>query len=92
MGRSVKTSDLLKYRVSEILPQRVEDMKKAIREKSFSKFAELTMKDSNQFHAICQDTYPPIRYMNEISWAIIDLVHQYNAFYKENKVYSFLSF
>lgn len=86
MGLSVKTSDLLKYRVSDVLPQRVEEMSKAIREKNFSKFAEITMKDSNQFHAICQDTYPPIRYMNETSWAIVDLVHQYNSFYKENKV------
>ena len=37
------------------------------------------MQDSNQFHAVCLDTYPPIFYLNETSRAIIRLVTNYNA-------------
>lgn len=34
--------------------------------------------DSNQFHAICLDTYPPICYLNDTSKEIIQLVTRYN--------------
>jgi diphosphomevalonate decarboxylase len=53
-------------------------MKKAIKEKDFSTFADLTMKDSNQFHAVCLDTSPPIFYLNDISRGIIRLVEELN--------------
>ena len=36
------------------------------------------MKDSNNFHAICQDTFPPIFYLNEFSKDIIGIVHKIN--------------
>ena len=39
------------------------------------------MKDSNQFHAICQDTYPPISYMNDMSRIIVRLCHVINKHY-----------
>lgn len=78
METSVKTSDLLKYRASTVVPQRVEVFHKAIKERDFQVFAEETMKDSNQFHAVCLDTYPPIFYMNDTSKRIIHFVHQYN--------------
>ncbi|KAJ7374949.1 hypothetical protein OS493_005309 [Desmophyllum pertusum] len=63
-------------------------MKKAISEKDFKTFAETTMKESNQLHAVCQDTYPPISppYMNQISHTIVQLVTQYNNFYHQPKV------
>jgi len=38
-----------------------------------------TMKDSNQFHAVCLDTYPPIFYLNDISKSIVHLFTKYNA-------------
>jgi len=44
------------------------------------------MRDSNQFHAICLDTYPPLFYMNSTSQAIIQLVHRYNQIRKSVKV------
>lgn len=56
----------------------MDKMKQAIREKNFAAFAELTMKDSNQFHAVCLDTSPPIFYLNDISRGIIRLVDELN--------------
>ncbi|KAG8214211.1 GHMP kinase, partial [Butyriboletus roseoflavus] len=38
----------------------------------------ITMKDSNQFHAVALDTDPPIFYMNDVSRAIITVVTEYN--------------
>lgn len=86
MGNSVTTSDLLKYRAAHIVPHRIKEITNAILEKNFQKFAEITMKDSNQCHAICMDTYPPLHYMNATSMAIMNLVHSYNAFYGVNKI------
>ncbi|GIY30671.1 diphosphomevalonate decarboxylase [Caerostris extrusa] len=86
MQLSVITSSLLNYRTSNIVPARVKSIKKAILEKDFETFAEITMKESNQFHAICLDTFPPIHYLNSVSYKIISLMHSYNEFYGENKV------
>lgn len=80
MAQSVKTSELLKYRVAECVPKRTTAMIQAITKKDFPTFGELTMKDSNQFHAVCLDTYPPCKYMNDVSHAISAFVHQYNKF------------
>lgn len=79
MERSVKTSQLLKYRAESVIPERVQEMERAILDKNFPLFAELTMKDSNQMHAICLDTYPPCAYMNDVSRLIVDFVHEYNS-------------
>ncbi|XP_012264706.2 diphosphomevalonate decarboxylase [Athalia rosae] len=86
MKRSVETSDLLKHRAEILVPRKVDGITKAILEKDFPKFAELTMKDSNQFHATALDTYPPCVYMNDTSHAIVELVHAYNEASKEIKV------
>lgn len=83
MSQSVKTSDLLKYRVTECVPKRTEAMINAIKEKDFPAFGKLTMQDSNQFHAVCLDTYPPCKYMNDISHSISAFVHNFNNFKEE---------
>merc|ERR1719187_2579917 len=59
MRDSVKTSELLKYRAEYSVPVCTDTIIKAINERDFQTVADLTMKDSNQFHAICQATYPP---------------------------------
>ncbi|XP_055389943.1 diphosphomevalonate decarboxylase [Condylostylus longicornis] len=86
MQRSVLTSDLLKYRADVVVPKRIFEIKNAIKEKNFEKFAEITMKDSNQFHACCLDSYPPCVYMNDVSHAIIDFVHKYNEMVGEVRI------
>lgn len=86
MQSTIKTSLLMKDRISSIVPARMEAMKKAVLDKDFQSFAELTMRDSNQFHAVCLDTYPPIFYMNDTSRAIIQLIHEYNATSPDGKL------
>lgn len=86
MKLAKETSELLKYRVEHCVPKRVEEISKAIVNKDFNKFAEITMKDSNQFHAICLDTYPPCVYMSDVSHNIVNVIHKYNELSGELKV------
>ncbi|KAJ2445335.1 diphosphomevalonate decarboxylase [Coemansia sp. RSA 2337] len=79
MQTTVETSELFAERVRSVVPKRMEAMQRAISERDFGTFAEITMRDSNQFHAVCLDTYPPISYMNDISRSIVSLVHAFNA-------------
>jgi len=86
MQRSVLTSELMPHRTKCYVPQKVDAITKAIIERDFKTFAEITMKDSNQFHAVCLDTYPPAVYLNDVSHSIIRFVHQYNAACGQTKV------
>ncbi|XP_008300019.1 diphosphomevalonate decarboxylase [Stegastes partitus] len=86
MQTSVQTSCLLKHRAQSVVPERMVEMTDAVRRKDFPAFAELTMKDSNQFHATCLDTYPPIFYLSSVSQQVISLVHRYNRHYGETRV------
>lgn len=86
MRNSKATSDLLQHRIKYCVPKRIDEIIKAIKERNFAKFAEITMKDSNQFHAICLDTYPPCSYLNDVSHVIMKLIHNYNEICGETKV------
>jgi diphosphomevalonate decarboxylase len=86
MKRTLITSDFIKYRAENILPTKIGKMQQAILDKDFESFAELTMKDSNQMHAVCLETYPPCIYMNDTSHLIVDLIHSYNAANNKAKV------
>jgi len=79
MRATVATSELIQHRLKHVVPQRMELMEKAICERDFKTFGDLTMRDSNQFHATCLDTTPPIFYLNETSKRVIELVHGFNA-------------
>lgn len=83
MQTTVQTSDLFQWRIKEVVPLRFEQMKKTILDKNFKEFADLTMKDSNSFHATCLDSFPPIFYLNDTSKKIIKLIHLINEFYNE---------
>ena len=78
MQATVESSDLFAHRISQVVPRRFDQMKSAILAKDFPKFAELTMKDSNSFHAVCLDSYPPIFYLNDTSKQIIKLAEEIN--------------
>ncbi|XP_037672209.1 diphosphomevalonate decarboxylase isoform X2 [Choloepus didactylus] len=86
MQASVATSALLKFRAESVVPGRMAEMVRCIRERDFQGFGLLTMKDSNQFHATCLDTFPPISYLSDTSRRIIHLVHCFNAHHGQTKV------
>lgn len=65
--------------VHVVVNERLAAIEHAYKNKDFPTFGKLTMQDSNQFHATCLDTYPPIFYLNEVSRKIIGLVHVYNS-------------
>ncbi|GAA5867360.1 hypothetical protein JCM8547_003320 [Rhodosporidiobolus lusitaniae] len=78
MQRTVATSALLQHRITSVVPPRMERISAAIQSRDFDSFASETMADSNQFHAVCLDTTPPIFYMNDVSRAIIQVVEELN--------------
>lgn len=78
MQITVATSELFQRRAEIVVPAHMEQMTKAILEKDFEKFAEVTMKESNSFHATCLDTYPPIFYLSDVSRAAIRVVEDIN--------------
>ncbi|AMD22557.1 HHL213Wp [Eremothecium sinecaudum] len=86
MQATVATSELFQHRIHNVVPKRFQEMKTAILNKDFAAFADLTMKDSNSFHATCLDSYPPIFYMNDTSRKIVKLCHEINQFYNETIV------
>lgn len=87
MQKTIESSELLQERIKKggVVDRRMAVMEKAIKEKDFATFATETMRDSNQFHAVCLDTFPPIFYLNDVSRAIIALVGEINRAYGEFK-------
>ncbi|KAI1175007.1 diphosphomevalonate decarboxylase [Nemania sp. FL0916] len=79
MQQTVATSDLFRERVKSVVPKHMKLMEEAVENRDFGKFAEVTMKDSNSFHATCADTYPPIYYMSDVSRAAVRAVEAINA-------------
>lgn len=85
MQTTVQSSELLQQRLFS-LTIREQQITEAINNRDFKTFAEFTMKESNQLHAVCLDTYPPIAYMTCVSHLIVRLVHLYNDWQKDIKV------
>jgi diphosphomevalonate decarboxylase len=78
MQRTVETSPLLQHRIKEVVPARMKAISQAILQRDFDTFAQITMQDSNQFHAVALDTDPPIFYMNDVSRAIVAVITELN--------------
>ncbi len=79
-----ETSELFKYRINYIVKQNLENIKKCLKGKDFNNFAEIIIKDSNNFHACCRDSYPSINYLNEESDFIMKIVMSLNKIYGKN--------
>ncbi|SMR63856.1 unnamed protein product [Zymoseptoria tritici ST99CH_3D1] len=92
MQQTVATSALFAHRAEEVVPKRMKAMEKAIHNRDFEAFAVLSMKDSNNFHATCLDTQPPIFYMNDTSRAAVRMVEAINALHPEGKTYAAYTF
>ena len=69
--------------MEKILPQRLELMRKSINDRNFDEVAEITMRDSNNFHSVCRDTFPTITYLNETSEFLIRCVDNLNNYCTE---------
>ncbi|GES62589.1 diphosphomevalonate decarboxylase [Aspergillus terreus] len=78
MQTTVATSNLFATRATSVVPERMAAIETAIQNRDFPAFAEITMRDSNGFHATCLDSWPPIFYMNDVSRAAVRLVHDIN--------------
>ncbi|KAF2864105.1 MVD1, mevalonate pyrophosphate decarboxylase [Piedraia hortae CBS 480.64] len=78
MQQTVASSSLMEHRIKHVVPERMQEMEQAVRDRDFAAFADLTMRDSNNFHATCLDTCPPIFYMNDTSRAAVRVVEAIN--------------
>ena len=79
-----ETSELFKYRIKYIVNKNLELLKKSLAEKDFNTLAEIIIKDSNNFHACCRDSYPSINYLNEESDFIMKIVMTLNKLVQKN--------
>lgn len=78
MENSLRTSQLSQYRIAHCVEQNLEQLRRALACKDFSQLAAVTMRESNQLHAICLDSAPAIVYLNAASFLIIEFVHVVN--------------
>lgn len=79
MQLSLKTSPLMAQRISTTVPERMQRVARAIKERDFPAFAEIVMSESDDLQEICATTQPRIQYATEDSYAMIRLVKAYNA-------------
>ena len=79
-----ETSELFKYRINHVVKNNIEKLKKSLEEKDFSNLAEVIIKDSNNFHACCRDSYPTINYLNEESDFVMKCVYTLNKINEKN--------
>ncbi|CAG9533711.1 unnamed protein product [Cercopithifilaria johnstoni] len=85
MELTVKTSKLLQARM-DIVPGQIMKLKNAFRDRNFEEFAKVVMSDSGQLHALCMDTMPSLKYLNDNSWYFMRLIYALNRHCKSTKV------
>ena len=78
MEASMNTNPLYQAWVSYEESLLKNDMVLAVGEKNFSKLAPMIMQASNNFHAVCLGTYPPIHYLEKKSLGVMDGIHRMN--------------
>jgi len=79
-----ETSELFQYRINHIVDKHIAKVKECLKKKNFNELAEVVIKDSNNFHACCRDSYPTINYLNEESEYIMKGIMLLNKIMKNN--------
>ncbi|KAI1707429.1 diphosphomevalonate decarboxylase [Ditylenchus destructor] len=89
MRNTANTSLLMPSRIKDVVPKRVKELIGAIKSKNFETLAQITMAESNQLHAVCLDTTPPLIYMNADSHLLIAFVNSFNEAFGVKVAYTF---
>jgi len=74
--KRVKSAPTLRARlefVENTLPQLIGSIEKKIE----GLFYELIMKHSNSMHAVIMDSWPPLHYLNDISFSVMETIYEY---------------
>ncbi|KAI4149350.1 MAG: hypothetical protein LQ340_004683 [Diploschistes diacapsis] len=79
MQATVRTSALAQTRFRDVVPREMVAMEAAIGKRDFAEFGRIAMRESNNFHACCLDTQPPIFYLTDVSRAAIRAVEEING-------------
>lgn len=87
MIRTIETSSLFQHRLLKI-DEKIKLVESFVKNKHFEELGKLVMKESNEMHAVCLDSYPPIFYLNEKSIGVIKEVMKLN----EKNFVAFYSF
>ncbi len=77
MKQTVETNPLFSARQKSV-EERLGKAVSAYRKKDLSQLAEHIMADSNELHALTQSTIPSIRYLNPVSFEIMDTIESLN--------------
>ncbi|KAL5967992.1 Diphosphomevalonate decarboxylase [Taenia solium] len=80
MRRTVATSPLFQEARATVVGQRLPRFIDVFGQRDFAALAELTMRESNELHAFCLDSWPPVIYLNATSFAIMGFVHGLNQY------------
>ena len=78
MKQTVATNPLYKVR-PDAAEKRVAFAIAAYKKRDFNALAEQIMADSNEMHGLMLSTRPSIRYLNGVSFAIMDAIEELNA-------------
>jgi diphosphomevalonate decarboxylase len=77
MLRTAATSHFYRERLARV-DENADEIAECILRRDFAKVAEMTMRDSNEMHAVFMETYPPIRYITDEGFGVIEKCHAFN--------------
>lgn len=75
---SSKTSDFLIDRIDK-LEAKIDACVDCIINNKIDDLLTLISRDSNSLHAVCMDTWPPIRYISDASFSLMSIIHSISA-------------
>lgn len=87
MIRTASTSSLFQHRLGRI-DEKIQDVELFVKEKRFGDLGLLVMRESNELHAVCMDSLPPILYLNSESIRMTNEIMKLN----EREFVAFYSF